>query len=462
MEGFNINGCVVQEFHTKSFHDIADASVTALEGIGPVAQGIFEDSVSSRNTVKTVRELGSWRYYRLARALVDLRDAELKGKREEHSETSLRAALVKTWASKSLEEICGGPLSAFNGLSAAADKSFAKAPLHITSVEKLAECKFCKWASAICTLADLAEEEAQVVKIHRQLELAESAKQAALDAQAVAEKMAEAAKAALAEALQRVEAAEKAKAGAEAKEKAEHEREEAAEKQKEAATAKAKIAEKALEDAIQKLTAAEEEKATAEKQRKEEAQKRRAAERRAKLAEQEKAGKELEARFRSLFKEMDGNGNGYLSHTELKNYVASKDMAARLKLGIGRWQDFLTQVDADHDGRISEEEFVSHFTRTNLDAVKCYGALFDAIDFYGNGYITNGEFTDYQRYMNPNLLRLLGVRDWQDFVASVDLAGDGVIHRDEFLAHYTNKHHSGEVLSIGEDAGEPAAKRARN
>lgn len=463
MEGFNINKCVDKEFQTKSFHEIADSRVSALEGIGPVATGIFEDGLTFQNTVKTVRDLGSWRYYRLARALVDLKEGEEKGKREEHCEASLRAALNKAWANKSLEEICVGPLSAFFGLSIGADRRFAKAPLFITSIEKLAECKFCRWAAAICTLADLAEDDAKVVKANKAVEVAESAKKAALEAQAAAEQVAKAAKAALGESMKKAEGAELARAKSQQQLQVEHEKEEAAEKAQQQAAAKAEQAEKSLGEAMKKLKQMEEEKNAAEKRHKEEQQKRREAERKAALEAQERKGKELEARFRKIFKEIDRNGDGNLTHNELKAYVASVDPAARLKLGIGRWQDFLAEADADHDGKVSEAEFVSHFTRTNLDPVKCYGALFDSIDCYGNGFITIGEFHEYQWYKNPNLFRLLGVSNWEQFVETLDVDGDGVIQRDEFVSHYTSVANCGKVLAFSDEAAdEPAKKRLRS
>lgn len=476
MAGFNINGCIDAEFHTKTFHEIADAKVHALEGIGAVGENIFEDGHTRRNTVHSVRDLGTWRYYRLARALVDLRDAEHEGKREAGCEASLRAGLIKAWAGKSLAEICAAPLHAFKGLAPDADDRFARAPLHITSVEKLAECKFCRWASAICTLAELGEEDVPLARATRALETAETERKEAVEARLKAEQVAEAAKAAMAEAVRRAEAAEKAKAGAEevakeaekAKEgaekaaKEEHQKEEEAHKAEERAKAEAAATEDLLQGALKKLQELEKAKEEAEKKQKEEQQKRRAAERAAALEAQERKGKELEARYRKLFKEIDHNGDGNLSHTELKSYVARVDPAMRLKLGIGRWQDFLAEVDADGDGRINEEEFVSHFTRTNLDPVKCYGALFDAIDCHGTGVISQGEFRDYAWYKNPNLFRLLGVSSWEQFMRTLDFDGDGAITRDEFVAHYSSLQNAGALLSFGDDASaEPAAKRAR-
>mmetsp|Transcript_114046 Transcript_114046/g.303166 ORF Transcript_114046/g.303166 Transcript_114046/m.303166 type:complete len:463 (-) Transcript_114046:150-1538(-) len=462
METFNINKCVDKEFQTKTFHEIAEASVSALEGIGPVAASIFGEGLTNQGTVRTVRDLGSWRFYRLARAFVDLKDGEEKGKREDHCEASLRAGLNKAWASKSLEEICAAPLSAFYGLSTNADGRFAKAPLHITSIEKLAECKFCKWAAAICTLAELAEDDVKVAKASKAVELAEAAKQAALEAQAQAEQVAAAAKDAMEEALKRAERAEMARAKSQQELKEEHQKEEAAEKAESEAKEKAAAVQKSLNESLEKLKKVEAEKDAAEKRRKEEEQKRRVAERRAALEAQERMGKELEARFRKIFKEIDHNGDGFLSHTELKSYVASVDPAMRLKLGIGRWQDFLAEADADGDGKVNEAEFVSHFTRTNLDPVKCYGALFDAIDCYGNGFITPGEFREYQWYKNPNLFRMLGVSNWEEFAQTVDIDGDGVIQRDEFIAHYTSNANSGKLLAFSDEVSEPAAKRLRS
>jgi len=165
---------------------------------------------------------------------------------------------------------------------------------------------------------------------------------------------------------------------------------------------------------------------------------RRAAERRAKLAAHEQRGRELTEQFGRLFDEIDKNGscNGYLSHNDLKHFVATKDPAMRLKLGIGRWREFLLEADIDGDGRISRGEFIAHFTRTNLDPVKCYGALFDAIDCHGDGFLSFGEVRDYHWYKNPHLFELLGINNYSELVETLDTDGDGRISRDEFISHF--------------------------
>jgi Ca2+-binding EF-hand superfamily protein len=137
---------------------------------------------------------------------------------------------------------------------------------------------------------------------------------------------------------------------------------------------------------------------------------------------------------------MDANGDGNLSHNELKRYVAAKDEAARLKLGIGKWQDFLKSVDADGDGKVSRLEFVVYFTRVvDLEPERCFGELFDAIDVSGDGSLAYGELRDYQWYKNPRIFALLGVSDFSAMVKKMDTDGDGKVGREEFVAYMSKK-----------------------
>eukprot|EP00927_Polykrikos_kofoidii_P030738 TRINITY_DN26467_c0_g1_i1.p1 TRINITY_DN26467_c0_g1~~TRINITY_DN26467_c0_g1_i1.p1 ORF type:complete len:1248 (+),score=283.84 TRINITY_DN26467_c0_g1_i1:65-3745(+) len=164
------------------------------------------------------------------------------------------------------------------------------------------------------------------------------------------------------------------------------------------------------------------------------------------LDAQASAGQEWNDKLIQLFDEIDKNGNGVLSHRELKAYVSDKDPGARLKLGIGRWKDFMAAVDTDGDMQISRDEFLAFFVRANLNPQKCYGALFDAMDKDANGILTYSEIKAWEHCENPRVFEMLGVKSWRDLVATLDSDGDGQVSRSEFVSYYSKKHHQAEDM----------------
>jgi Ca2+-binding EF-hand superfamily protein len=147
---------------------------------------------------------------------------------------------------------------------------------------------------------------------------------------------------------------------------------------------------------------------------------------------------ELEEHFGKIFDDMDRNGDGNLSHNEVKKYVGEKDAAIRLRLGIGKWQEFLSAVDADGDGKVDRLEFVVYFSRLvgvmDQDPEELYGALFDSIDVSSDGSLQYGEIRDYQWYKNPKIFEILGVGNFSEMVKKMDKDGSGTVERDEFIS----------------------------
>eukprot|EP00931_Biecheleriopsis_adriatica_P012905 TRINITY_DN114171_c0_g1_i1.p1 TRINITY_DN114171_c0_g1~~TRINITY_DN114171_c0_g1_i1.p1 ORF type:complete len:170 (-),score=51.05 TRINITY_DN114171_c0_g1_i1:116-625(-) len=145
---FNLNEALDKKWETKSFTEIADSSLENLQGLGPVAKALFEDS-----GLKTVRQLATWKYYLLAKAFVGLKDAEEDGKRDPAGEMNFNNGVDKAWETKSIKEICEAPPSALQGLSEKADGILQKKPLNVKTIEQLASLKFCRWAESIVELA---------------------------------------------------------------------------------------------------------------------------------------------------------------------------------------------------------------------------------------------------------------------------------------------------------------------
>lgn len=200
-----------------------------------------------------------------------------------------------------------------------------------------------------------------------------------------------------------------------------------------AAAAKKAEEEGAAADEATKKKLAEEKAAADKKKAEEEAAEKKAARHRRWLKEEMRI-LELEEQFGAIFDEMDVSGDGNLSHNELKQFVAKKDEAARIKLGIGKWQEFLSEADADGDGQVSRIEFVTFFSRVQeLDPDRCFGALFDAIDVSGDGSLAYGEIRDYQWYKNPRVFQVLGISNFTDMVQKMDADGNGTVDRQEFV-----------------------------
>lgn len=67
----NLNKLLDKEFETKSLTDILDAPPSALEGLTPK-----HDELLAQLKIKTVRDLGSWKFANWARALTQLAEHE--------------------------------------------------------------------------------------------------------------------------------------------------------------------------------------------------------------------------------------------------------------------------------------------------------------------------------------------------------------------------------------------------
>jgi len=149
--------------------------------------------------------------------------------------------------------------------------------------------------------------------------------------------------------------------------------------------------------------------------------------------------KELEDKYGKLFDEIDRTRDGNISHNELKRFISQKDYTLRLQLGIGRWQEFLDEVDLDGDRMVSRTEFVDYFTMKNLNPVTCWGAIFDAIDTNRDGELTKKELRNYSWNENPYILKLLGFSTWTELMDVLDKDLSGTIDRDEWISHFATK-----------------------
>lgn len=143
---FNVNNCLDKEHEGKSLTEIIELPCSALQGLAARADKMF-----SAFNIKTIKDMASWKYFKLARAIVALSEMEEAGKRNDASKMNLNAALDKDWEKKSLVELVDAPCSAMQGLADWTDGTLSE--LGLTTVGKLGEWKYLKWAEALVTLA---------------------------------------------------------------------------------------------------------------------------------------------------------------------------------------------------------------------------------------------------------------------------------------------------------------------
>mmetsp|Transcript_59 Transcript_59/g.66 ORF Transcript_59/g.66 Transcript_59/m.66 type:complete len:177 (+) Transcript_59:79-609(+) len=143
---FNFNDAVMKEHETKSFTEIIQLPPSALQGLADHVNPMLEAF-----KITTIEKLAAWKYYHMARAIATLAAIEETGKRDAAGESNLNKALDKEWETKSLKEVLAAPPSVLQGLADWTDSVLTD--LKITTVEKLANWKYCQWAEALVTLA---------------------------------------------------------------------------------------------------------------------------------------------------------------------------------------------------------------------------------------------------------------------------------------------------------------------
>jgi predicted flap endonuclease-1-like 5' DNA nuclease len=138
----NCNGLLMKADEGSHFSALVDAPLTKMEGIGSMSEDVL-----SGLGCETIKDLATYKFFLLARALVVLAGTEEAGKRDVSSAMNIDKAVDKEWEHKSLMEIAKAPLSALEGLTHKANESFKA--MHIHTIADLADWKFAKRAEAI-------------------------------------------------------------------------------------------------------------------------------------------------------------------------------------------------------------------------------------------------------------------------------------------------------------------------
>lgn len=148
---FNLNSCLVPKFAMKNLHTVVNAPLWVLSGMGT-----RRASLLGKVGLKTVKQLANWKFAKWAEACYILAPQSEEGVIDVHDkarEMNINAALDKDWEGYSLKELLDAPLSAFQGISEAKDRTFEAVGLK--TIRDLATWKYYIWARAIMTLADV-------------------------------------------------------------------------------------------------------------------------------------------------------------------------------------------------------------------------------------------------------------------------------------------------------------------
>merc|ERR1719264_1523765 len=130
----NINLAVDKEFEGSSFAEITLAPTSALQGIGDKSREVLR-----KFGIKTVKDLGTRKFYRMSKALAGLAPLEQPDRRQEGASMNANKALDKKHEKKPLQDIANLPPSALQGLAGWADDELAK--LHIKTIAQLGDWK---------------------------------------------------------------------------------------------------------------------------------------------------------------------------------------------------------------------------------------------------------------------------------------------------------------------------------
>jgi len=149
---FNFNNAVDKPHEGKSFQEILQLPPSALQGLAP-----HSDETLHFFHIKTIEDLGNWKYYRLAKAILTLSETEVEGKRPEGARSNINKGLDQEYEIKSLSEIVHAPPTALSGLGPKSEEHLNA--LHLKTVEALAKWKYCRRAEAIIELAKFENED---------------------------------------------------------------------------------------------------------------------------------------------------------------------------------------------------------------------------------------------------------------------------------------------------------------
>ena len=145
---FNMNKALDKAHEPCSFAEILALPPSALQGLAERA-----DPKLAKMHIKTIEDLGNWKFYKIAKAITVLADTEEDGARNAEGNSNLNKALDKDFETKTFKEMADAPLSALQGLADWVDEELDDLRPAPRTVRDLANWKYCNWCEAFITLA---------------------------------------------------------------------------------------------------------------------------------------------------------------------------------------------------------------------------------------------------------------------------------------------------------------------
>ncbi|KAK7344066.1 hypothetical protein VNO77_13308 [Canavalia gladiata] len=131
--------------------------------------------------------------------------------------------------------------------------------------------------------------------------------------------------------------------------------------------------------------------------------------------------------FKEAFGLFDKDGDGCITVEELATVIRSLDQNPTEE----ELQDMISEVDADGNGTIEFDEFLSLMAKKvkDTDAEEELKEAFKVFDKDQNGYISASEL----RHVMINLGEKLTDEEVEQMIKEADLDGDGQVNYDEFV-----------------------------
>merc|ERR1712232_309179 len=142
----NVNNALDKADELNSFQATLALKPSALQGLAEHA-----DATLAALHIKTIGELGEWKFFTLAWAIVTLAEREEEGKRAEGNQMNINKGLDQDWETKSLKEVAAASVEVLQGIGPKAVENLAK--LHIKTVSDLGNWKYAHWAAALIQAA---------------------------------------------------------------------------------------------------------------------------------------------------------------------------------------------------------------------------------------------------------------------------------------------------------------------
>mmetsp|Transcript_83045 Transcript_83045/g.173854 ORF Transcript_83045/g.173854 Transcript_83045/m.173854 type:complete len:300 (+) Transcript_83045:135-1034(+) len=142
----NVDLAVVKAYEGKSLKEILDAPTSAIQGLSEPMADILKEL-----DVHTIRDLGTWKFFLIARALVVLSEKESHNKSQSSKgRMNIRHAVDRAHEAKNLQQVIQLHPSAFNMFSDKAGAVLEK--LKIKTIQQLGTRKMFAWANAMVEL----------------------------------------------------------------------------------------------------------------------------------------------------------------------------------------------------------------------------------------------------------------------------------------------------------------------